>query len=136
MDPNINSAFSLRSICSQQLDRTKRILYRTIKKLITFDAVSAGGYQEASKRWATVTPDTYGSESLSIGLADLLSSGYNGYAVEEIKDKTILDIFGAKEMIKSTELVGVTIPNTGSYFDRKDGAKKSIFHLSMKKESI
>ena len=125
MDPNINSAYSLRSICHQTYDRSKNLLYRTIKKLVTFDAVSCGGYQQASKRWA---PATEAIDSYELNLINALGiENQSVYATEAIKDLEILKIFDAKEMVWRTESLGIKIPDAHSYLDNK-GHMRSVFH--------
>lgn len=126
IDPSINSSFSLRSICSERVDRRTGIRYRTVKRLTTFDAVGAGGYAEASKRYCT------GSESFQLHYDDFINSETGEYACEAIKDKDILDIFGAKDMVIKRESVGMVVPGSSSYLDHS-GNKRSVVHSLLRR---
>lgn len=124
LDPNINSSFSLRSICSERVDRQRQLLLRTVKHLVTFDAVGAGGYAEASKRYVPC------NESMQLYMSDFVTYNENNeasYSVESITDKTILDIFNAKDMVIHRESIGIIVPDSPSFLDTK-GNMRSIFH--------
>jgi len=121
LDPNINNSCSLRSICSEKYDRRTNIRYRSIKRLITFDAVGSGGYEEASKRYVPSV------ESCSLGYEDFVNVETGEYACESITDRDILNIFGAKDMIVKTKTVGMVVPGASSYID-DSGYKRSIVH--------
>lgn len=133
MDPKINTAFSLRSICSESIDRAASVIYRTVKRLVTFDAVCTGGFAEASKRFVSAT------EAIALDMAELM--GFDGvqmpgeYATEMIKDKDILDIFDAKDMVVNKTTVGFIVPKTNCYID-ESGNMQSIFHTFNKSRRI
>lgn len=50
-EPYINTAFSLRAITADRMEGSLR--RRKMRKLVTFDAVAASGYAEATKRFCT-----------------------------------------------------------------------------------
>jgi len=54
-DPNINTAFSIRSLCEPMAGPDNRYEYRKVAMIITFDAVGAPGYEIATKRYAVGT---------------------------------------------------------------------------------
>ena len=91
-NPNMNTAFSLRSIAISRDDG--RLIRRNIKKLVTFDAVAVGGYAEASKRYSPST------ESLSISMTP--SSNVikiSEAAMECFTNTEINEIFGSREVM-------------------------------------
>lgn len=90
-DSCMNTSFSLRSIAKSRQEGN--LIRRNIKHLVTFDYVTAGGYNEASKRFSP------GVESLvDISLVD------NNFQVTEsamecLTKHELNDIFGAKQVI-------------------------------------
>ena len=124
MDPHINNSFSLRSICSQTIDRANNLIMRKVKHLITFDAVGAGGYAESSKRYVGSTENL--SAPLTIDDFYEKNSG-TVVACESITDKDILNIFGAKEMVVHRTSIGLGVPGDSVYLDTH-GNKRSIMH--------
>lgn len=93
-DPCLNTAFSLRSITEAFMK--DGVSHRKMKKLVTFDAVAAGGYAEASKRFA---PGVEGFEHLAIRL-----NPYDGGAVftevalECFTNHELNEIYGSKHV--------------------------------------
>lgn len=130
LDPNINNSFSLRSICSERVDRAKGIIFRTVKRLVTFDAVGAGGYAEASKRYVAGGENLdvpLDNESIELKYEDFVDPNTGEYATESIKDKDILDLFGAKEMVVRRQVLGTIIPGSKTFIDT-EGNKRSVIH--------
>lgn len=50
-DPNINTAFSIRSLCEPTSGPESKYEYRKVDIIVTFDAVGAPGYEIATKRY-------------------------------------------------------------------------------------
>lgn len=129
LDPNMNTAFSLRSLCTERLDRSTNIMHRYVRQFVTFDAVTSGGFGEASKRYVGA------QESQEFTMRELLSNsvidGELSPGMETlIRDKDILDVFGAKEMVVQSKVIGTVIPGTDSYLDNS-GNLRSIFQAYM-----
>lgn len=127
LDPNINNSFSLRSICSERVDRANKMIYRTVQRLVTFDYVGAGGYAEASKRFIGGNEGFCLNESVDLYPDDFIDQDTGGYAVESITDKDLLKIFGAKEMVVHRKTVGLVVPGNRTFRDL-NGNKRSVFH--------
>lgn len=86
--PYMNTAFSLRAI-TDNVD-TRELSRRKMARLVTFDNVPAGGYKEASKRYASC-------ESISISFTDTLSSVTHS-ALESILGTDLNDLFKTKHI--------------------------------------
>lgn len=115
-DPCLNTSFSLRSIAHSRQEGA--ITRRRIKHLVTFDYVNAGGYSEASKRYAPAV------ESIDLVLnsstVPIVTS-----AMEQLTNTELNEIFGAKViMIGTTRTIFVDKENglRGS-----DGKMRSIY---------
>jgi hypothetical protein len=106
-EPFMNTSFSLRAITQDRMENGLR--RRKTRKLVTFDAVAAGGYAEASKRYAPST------ESLNIVFDPVREmASFQEVALETFSDTELNEIFGAKTvalfkkkatLIKGTGLV-------------------------------
>jgi len=95
-DPCMNTSFSLRSIAKSRQEGP--LTRRTIKHLVTFDYVNAGGYAEASKRFSP------GVESLVDVMLMDNHFRITESAMESLSASELNDIFGAKQvMIGSTK---------------------------------
>lgn len=96
-DSCMNTSFSLRSIAKSRQEG--KLTRRSIKHLVTFDYVTAGGYNEASKRYS------HANESLqcleSVIEIDLIDSNFRvtESAMECLTKHELNDIFGAKQVI-------------------------------------
>lgn len=133
-EPYMNTAFSLRSICTEMMDTASQLIKRTIKHLVTFDGVGASGYKQSTKRYASA-----GIENMSIPLQieDFFKSDGVTYACESkvITDGFLTDLFGARAIKFST----TSIPITGTHiqgrsnFIGSDGNKHSIAHALLAK---
>ena len=106
-DPCLNTSFSLRSIAHSRQEGN--ITRRRIKHLVTFDYVCAGGYGEASKRFAPAV------ETLDMPITKSTLSGTTS-AMEHFTNTQLNEIFGAKV---------VTIGNQRTTFLSKDGALRN-----------
>jgi hypothetical protein len=116
-DPCMNTSFSLRSIAASRQEG--QLTRRRIKHLVTFDYVTAGGYNEASKRFSP------GVESLvDIALVD------NNFRVTEsamecLSHTELNEIFGAKHvMLGSTR---TTFVDKQQALQDADGRLHSVF---------
>lgn len=97
--PSMNTSFSLRSAAKSQ---TKNgVIHRSVLRMVTFDYVCAGGYNEASKRYASVKSGNPANEEY----IDVVPTPGKGVlmdyvAFEHVNDTEINDILGAKEIVK------------------------------------
>lgn len=115
-DPCQNTSFSLRSIAASRHENG--IIRRRIKHLVTFDYVTAGGYAEASKRYAPST-ESFDIPITTRQVASTIS------AMEQFTNTELNEIFGAKVvMIGNTS---TTLIDKESVLLDKDGKKRSIY---------
>jgi hypothetical protein len=61
-DPQINTSFSIRSLCTPATGPKREYEYRQVQIVVTFDAVHAPGFEMATKRY-----NVPGNESFGIG---------------------------------------------------------------------
>lgn len=120
-NPCMNTAFSLRSIASEK--PMNGLLYREIKKLITFDAVLAGGYAEASKRFSPAT------ESMRIIAANDDHIYLAKAACECFTNSELNDIFGTKTVEIHSQTI--TVVPGGRSLITKSGDVRSTYHDMM-----
>jgi hypothetical protein len=106
-DPCLNTSFSLRSIAASRQEGN--VTRRKMKMLVTFDCVLAGGYNEASKRYAPSVETA--APPIDITL-DRLPKPSVMAAMETLTDTELNEIFGAKV---------VTIGTTRTTYSAKDG---------------
>jgi hypothetical protein len=116
-DSCVNTSFSLRSIAVST--ESGGLIRRKIRNLVTFDFVNAGGYNEASKRYAPAT-ETFVNLPLHAAMVRNADA-----AMEHVSDTELNEIFGAKV---------VTIGHNRTTFHEKkntlrdqDGVLRSIF---------
>ena len=128
-EPHMNTAFSLRSITMDRVERG--LVRRKMRKLVTFDAVAAGGYAEASKRFLQSNGAT---ESLEIRVdpnTDLAC--FNEIALESFAESELADIFGTKNVEMHRKNMTV-LKGTGLVqIEGKDGLR-SLYHELVKGE--
>ena len=97
-DPYVNTAFSLRGITDTEM--RGGIAYRRLRKLVTFDAVFAGGYSQAAKRFASAMENLSGGSfsdvSIPMDVTDRLV--FNQVALESWTDHELNDIFKARQV--------------------------------------
>lgn len=78
-DPHHNTSFSIRSLCLPMNGRDSRYEYRKVQVVVTFDAVSAPGYQIATKRYVPGTESfaeiPVDRESLTSSITEAQSAG-------------------------------------------------------------
>lgn len=107
-DPSMNTAFSLRAI-TEATDRNG-VSYRYTRKLITFDAVTGGGYFEASKLFA----ETAGTESLSTVDVqipnDFSPVRFTQCSIENYSNAELNELFGAKRVMLLKQTVSLVTP--------------------------
>ena len=131
LNPKENTTFSLRCLMTQRPDPAQNRMYRTVKRLVTFDYVNMPGYAEASKWYSPatenfmveVTPEMiFSPEGCRIGL-------------ESWSDKDLADLFGISEFQINDLKLGVRLKGSGTYFDNA-GNKRSVTHavLNMKRK--
>lgn len=73
-DPDINTSFSIRSLCARSNGPDKRYEYRSVQILVTFDHAHAPGFDITSKRYNSIP----GAESFTVGVSrDALSRAIN-----------------------------------------------------------
>ena len=130
-DPFMNTAFSLRAITDARFEGG--LSRRNMKKLVTFDAVLAGGFAEASKRYAPAV-EAYGQrgeDGLSFTYDLPIARGPQGraalssVAMENFTDSELNEIFGAKEVTILSK--SVTVLNGGQALMR-DNQLLSTYH--------
>lgn len=123
-EPYMNTAFSLRSITQQQ--NRNGIMHRTMRKLVTFDYVLAGGYEEASKRFVT------GNEGLTVKLnpandiALLEEVSLENFTMQELSD-----IFGTKQVMLHKRNVTL-IKGSGLFSNQGEETARSLYHELIK----
>lgn len=143
--PYINTAFSLRSLCTETINRAKQRIDRIVRHFITYDSVGSSGYKQSSKRYTNLglenllTSMEEGHMDLEVCKEDLFTtSGTLKPAFESIStlnDNWVTDFFDAKEIkITSTSVPVSAIYSKDSNNLIIDGSKKmSIAHTLWKK---
>jgi len=117
--PTINTAFSLRGI-TQSVPKNG-LVWRNLKRLVTFDFVGAGGYEQASKRWSPCTETI-----ITFPEGDIVTD----VALERLSDHELNDIFGTKKITLMQKTMTL-IPNSRMAID-ETGEAVSVFHELMK----
>ena len=133
-NPFMNTAFSLRSIAGARQDGN--ISRRSVKKLVTFDAVTAGGYEAAAKRYSPSTEDLHSTESVTIDICnDNKLIRISEASMECFTDSELNDIFGAKNVMVGNKRL--TFINGTKTFIDTDGNHRSIYQemMSIRKRS-
>lgn len=114
--PLINTAFSLRGITTNTLGPNGES-YRTMEKLITFDAVHSGGYSEAAKRFAATESLAMGSsmEFLDVRIDPSQDPKivFDSVAMESFTNTELNHLFGTNRVYKLTETL-TYVPATES----------------------
>ena len=134
--PHINTAFSLRSLCTEVFNRAENRIDRTIKYFVTFDAVGSSGYKESSKRYINYGAASESLKNISFDVSPEDFFNNDGSVISAFESKSIItddfliDLFGAKEIVIST----TSIPVTCRYFNGRsniideNGDRKSLIH--------
>lgn len=130
MDPNINTAFSMRTFCHPAKKLPDGRLFKTPREFITIDSEGTPGWEEASKRWADTSVD--GMECIN----RVYNEVSNESIISVIRDTSVLG-FESKnnqlfDLLCSDQ---VTIDKTRYIVDRNTksmvdstGSKSDIFH--------
>lgn len=129
LNPKENTTFSLRCLMTQRPDPANNRVYRTVKRLVTFDYVNMPGYAEASK-WYSPAQEGFVRE---ITPEMLFSPEGHMCGLESWSDKDISDLFGISELQLNHIKLGTHIKGSGTYFD-KDGTKRSVTHALLFKK--
>lgn len=92
-DPTLNTGFSLRAITDARL--TKGVSWRNFKNLITFDWVGAGGFEQASKLFAS----TESFSAFDINVVPLKNVAiFEQISIECFTDTELNEYFGASKI--------------------------------------
>lgn len=136
--PTMNTAFSLRSVTSEQ--EINGVKHRTMRRFVTCDAVLAGGYYQAAKRFSSAAMENlqyapgstrfkHALEGFSVALDRAGSLYFEQVALESITDSELNDLFGAKRILRRGQTL-TYLPHGGALL--KGGADKrqlgSLFH--------
>lgn len=131
LNPKENTTFSLRCLMTQKPDPANNRMYRTVKRLVTFDYVNMPGYAEASKWYSP------GQESFMVEVTPEMIFSADGCRIglESWSDKDLADLFGISEFQLNDLKLGVRLKGSGTYFDH-EGNKRSVTHavLNMKRK--
>ena len=129
-DPCINTAFSIRSICTPTSGPDSRYTYRSVQYLVTFDAVFAPGFEITSKRYAVG-----GNESLEMDIAgsDLLNASRKNMVagcegINMLTDADVRKLKHEREYRIGDNLVGVRLMGSASMVN-VDGNLVSVASL-------
>lgn len=99
----MNTAFSLRSISDNR--QKGNLSYRYMKNLVTFDWVACGGYEQASKAYAT-SNEVFEEWSFDLGDTTLITEDI---AIENLKDTILNDILGTNKVLQVSQTKNVVI---------------------------
>lgn len=122
-EPFMNTAFSLRSITQDRMEGDIR--RRKMRKLVTFDAVAAGGYAEASKRFM---PSKGALETIDVtfnSTKDALL--FNECALESFADTEIAEIFKTDKIFLQRR-VATLLKGTGVLKIEGEKDLASLYH--------
>lgn len=113
-NPYTNTAFSLRSLTDAR--QKGGLSYRTMKKLVTFDFVGAGGYYEASKIFSP------SCESFDIDITPLGNAAFTECSMENFSNTELNEFFGTNKVSLLKNVITIVKPATGR-FQRYQGEK-------------
>lgn len=94
-DPNINTTFSLRSLCREWQDRNSGVTYRDVRILVTFDWVTAPGFEHAATRYLP------GNESFSMEISPeefIAHCQKKGTGLESYTDTELRKVFNMTDI--------------------------------------
>lgn len=136
LDPCMNTAFSLRAI-TEAVERGG-VSYRYTRKLVTFDAVTAGGYLEASKLYSpsntmsveSLGPNGAGLTGVDIEIPeDFSPAKFTQHSLENFTDTELNDLFGSKRVMVAKTVITFAKPKDGSPFHRFTRRQaRELFH--------
>ena len=129
-DPNRNTSFSIRTLCSAPRMLPGGIQQKSIVAMSTIDAVSGPGFEEASKRYA-VGYESFTKDIATFTTKDLFESSamLDGLGFEAIHCQEILDRLESDKVTIATQTTQID-----GYFDAHnnnivtDAGNKSILH--------
>ena len=129
--PFINTAFSLRSLCTESFNREENRIDRIIKHFVTFDAVGSSGYKESSKRYVNL-----GSANESFNFSMEIKPDYfykkDGELITAYESKNIIsdtwltDLFDAKEVVITSKSIPVKYIKGNNNLIDNSGKRKSF----------
>lgn len=129
--PLMNTAFSLRGITDAET--RNGVSYRTMRRLITFDAVGAGGYFEASKLFSPGSASLEGLGGFDIRLVNVNRAIFTQTALENFSDSELNDYFGTSDVSVVKTVVTVTSPKErGSFKGLSESKLRAHYHEFIK----
>lgn len=120
-DPVMNTSFSLRAITTAE--QKGNVSYRVMRKLVTFDAVGAGGYDEASKAYSPAL------ESFDVTITPTGRVMLTQVSLESYTDTELSEIFGTDDITKQKRIVTVLSPDASIEFKSSLGVKSFYMDL-------
>lgn len=122
-DPVINTSFSLRAYVTTQM-QPDGIKYRTVRSLVTFDAVNTSGYVNTDKAHGL------GLENLEYDI-EILKDGtlmIDQIALESLSDTVMADIFGTSDVFKVITTRTFVRPDAELMQRSPERHMRSLFH--------
>lgn len=124
-EPLANTSFSLRSIVGQTINNGVKV--RSMKKLVTFDTVFGGGYNQAAKRYCAGT-----EHLIDFTLnADINAGKFTEYACENFSDAELNEIFKSSNVQLHKRHVTYVKAKNGLHF-RNDTEMRSAYYELMR----
>lgn len=121
VSPLINTSFSLRAITQETIQGSLRL--RTMRRLVTFDAVLAGGYREAAKRYRP----SLELEIVPVG-DDLL---FTECSLESMTNSEINELLGSSKVTYQRKQVTV-LRGGRAYVKDSDGLARSLYNAMLR----
>ena len=113
-DPCINTAFSIRSLCTPGTGENSNYEYRNVQLVVTFDAVGAPGYEIASKRYVSGT-ESFEELDVSRSELDQAIKGSAGMESIMLTDRDVCRIYNDTKINVCGQRV--TLAGKNSYID-------------------
>ena len=120
-DPVMNTSFSLRAITSAE--QKGNVSYRVMRKLVTFDAVGAGGYAEAAKSFSPAL------ESFDVTITPTGQITLTQVSMESYTDTELNELFGTNDISKQKRIVTVLSPDASIEFKSSLGVRSFYMDL-------
>lgn len=129
--PFINTAFSLRSLCTESFNKEENRIDRIVKYFVTYDTVGSSGYKESSKRYVNLGT---GNESVNFTMELTQNDFYdtNGNIIPAYENKSIItdnwltDLFDAKEVVITSKSIPVKYIKGNHCIIDNCGNKRSV----------
>lgn len=128
LDPNMNTSFSVRSLCKEYLDRVDGKIHRDVQILITFDWVTGPGFANACTRY---TPNV-GTESFSIDVTPEDFFTPQGVACEGYSTTELMKAFGITTIPMGTGRANYFRGRGYRHFIDSTGTRRSLVHHFLK----